>query len=127
MQFKISSISLLFLILFSFVVSAKTPLNPNLPIRSGTYKFQHKFAEHPSMPSIALTATIKGRYISLDNKMESQVFPKGNIASGKLMWHAKSKQWIIGNSKQERFAEEVGGCSNGPEVVDLKKRIYWTC
>ena len=26
-----------------------------------------------------------------------------------------------------RTATEVGGCSDGPEVVDLKKRIYWTC
>ena len=24
-------------------------------------------------------------------------------------------------------AEAVGGCSDGPEVVDLEKRIYWTC
>ena len=24
-------------------------------------------------------------------------------------------------------ADEVGGCSDGPTVIDLVARIYWTC
>lgn len=54
-------------------------------------------------------------------------FPKGTIAEGTLMWHPKTKEWIIGLEAGDRDAVEVGGCSDGPEVVDLKKRIFWTC
>ncbi len=100
---------------------------PRLPLQSGTYSFQHKFAEHPDMPSVSLVAKISGGRIKLINNTQSTVFPKGIIASGKLMWHSTSSQWIIGHSKSDQSATEVGGCSDGPEVVDLEHRIYWTC
>jgi hypothetical protein len=97
------------------------------PIHSGRYIFQHKFAEHPNMPSISLIATISGQHIVLINEERSDVFPKGVLAEGTLMWHAASGQWIIGTSKSDKNAKEVGGCSTGPDVVDLLKHIYWTC
>lgn len=30
-------------------------------------------------------------------------------------------------SAYTRGACFVGGCSDGPEVIDLEERIYWTC
>lgn len=36
-------------------------------------------------------------------------------------------QWVIVRSEADRHATEVGGCSDGPEVVDLQQKIYWTC
>ena len=89
MRPKFASTSVIILQSLVSVASAK---EPPLPIPSGIYTFQHKYAEQPDMPSFALTATIKGRRIALVNKTESQVFPKGEIASGTLMWHTKSKQ-----------------------------------
>jgi len=100
---------------------------PPLPLQSGQYTFKHRFAEQPNMPSLVLTAKIRGHHIVLINRRASEVFPKGVIAEGTLMWHAASKQWIIGTSKADRYARDVGGCSDGPDVVDLRKRIYWTC
>ena len=98
------------------------------PLRSGDYTFTHKFAEHPDMVSIQLYARVRGRHISLINRSdEVSPFPKGLVASGTLMWHARSGQWIIGTSPTDREAAEVGGCSDGPSVVDLQTRIYWTC
>ncbi len=79
------------------------------------------------MESFQLTAKISGRHIVLINDGQSNIFPKGVIAEGILTWHSKSKQWIISDNKSDRYAKDVGGCSNGPEVVDLKKRVYWTC
>ncbi len=96
-------------------------------IQSGQYTFQHKFAEQPNMESISVTAKIDGRHIVLINESDSDVFPKGVIAEGTLMWHQASKQWIIGHNNSDRLATEVGGCSDGPEVVDLTNKIYWTC
>ena len=43
------------------------------------------------------------------------------------MWHPASKRWIIGEKPSDRSLQEVGGCSDGPEVVDLVRKIYWTC
>lgn len=98
-----------------------------LPIRSGQYVFQHRFAEQPTVASLSLVASINGYHIKLINDADSSVFPKGIIAEGTLMWHATSRQWIIGQEPADRHAKDVGGCSDGPEVVDLKQRIYWTC
>ena len=79
------------------------------------------------MPGAELRTTISGRHIELVNDGDSSVFPVGVIESGTLMWHARSRQWIVGSDQADAKAEEVGGCSDGPSVVDLVARIYWTC
>ncbi|MFZ6875960.1 hypothetical protein ACO0LF_28190 [Undibacterium sp. Di27W] len=118
--------SMMVMLALAFAASTATAAPP-LPIRSGLYTFKHKFAEQPDMPSLVLTAKIRGQHIVLINRSVSDVFPKGVIAEGTLMWHAASKQWIIGTDKADRYAKDVGGCSAGPDVIDLRKRIYWTC
>lgn len=110
-----------------FASSCATAPAPLLPIADGDHVFQHRFAEHPDMPSVALVATIKKGHITLTNSQPSDVFPSGIIAEGTLMWHARTRQWIIGDDQSDKDASEVGGCSAGPEVVDLQNRIYWTC
>lgn len=100
---------------------------PLLPIPSGRYVFEHRYAEHPDMRSIRLEAMIEGDHIVLVNWSDSAVFPKGVLAEGRLMWHAASRQWIVGEQDSDAQAAEVGGCSDGPAVIDLEKRIYWTC
>ena len=102
--------------------SAKEP-----PLPSGRYTFQHRFSEQPSIPSVALTAVVDGAHIVLTNQSDSPALPKGVVAEGMLLWHPASGQWIIGNSPADAAAKEVGGCSDGPEVVDLANHIYWTC
>ena len=109
---------------FAATVSAASPKQP-LP--SGQYAFQHRFAEQPDIESIPLTATIHGDRIEIVNSTSSKTFPLGVIESGKLMWHEASKQWIVGHKRSDRQASEVGGCSEGPAVIDLERRIYWTC
>lgn len=100
---------------------------PALPIRSGLYIFQHHYAEQPTMPSMTLLARINGHHIVLINQSKSDVFPIGVIVDGTLAWHAQSGQWIVIQTKDERNAKDVGGCSEGPEVIDLINKIYWTC
>ena len=100
---------------------------PRPPIQPGQYTFQHRFAEHPGIRSISVTARIDGIHIVLTNHGPPDVFPKGVVAEGTLMWHAGARQWIIGHEPSDRHAKEVGGCSDGPEVIDLRTLIYWTC
>jgi hypothetical protein len=109
------------------ITAAVASAAPVQPLPSGQYTFEHRYAEQPSIDSIKLTVTIKGDRIYVANRDSAKVFPLGEIDSGRLMWHAQSKQWIVGHRKSDRFAPEVGGCSDGPSVIDLARRIYWTC
>ena len=118
---------LVVLIAITATLSAAAVAAPRLPIHSGRYVFQHRFAEQPNMVSVALIAKVTGHHIVLINKSKSDVFPKGVIVDGEIMWHAKSRQWIIIENKSDRYAKDVGGCSGGPDVVDLLHKIYWTC
>jgi hypothetical protein len=116
-----------FALFIALAVSSAQADSPPLPIRSGQCSFQHKFSEHPGIKSISLIAKIKGTHIVLINNTKSDVFPKGIVTEGTLMWHAESKQWIIGQEASDQLVKDVGGCSDGPEVIDLQKKIYWTC
>jgi hypothetical protein len=104
-----------------------TSQNKPIPLADGQYVFQHRFAEQPTIPSINLNVTIDGDKIILINPTASDPFPAGVIEQGQLMWHAASKSWIIGHADSDKTAPEVGGCSDGPEVVDLSAKVYWTC
>ena len=101
--------------------------DPPTPIASGEYEFTHRFAEHPTIPSIRLTVRVNGSHVVVVNPKASDPFPAGVLDEGTLMWHAASEQWIIGREEADRSLSDVGGCSGGPEVIDLENRVYWTC
>jgi len=117
--------SIALIALLTSLAAQGSTLPPPLP--SSQYAFQHKFAEQPKLPGTPLVAQINEFHIVLINESNSAIFPQGPIAEGTLMWHAASGQWIIGHSDSDRHAQSVGGCSDGPEVVDLVQKIYWTC
>lgn len=106
---------------------AASASEPAMRLPPGIYAFQHRFAEHPDLPSIRLEARIEGERITLTNHDRDDVFPRGVISEGRVAWHAASRQWIIAAQPADATAIEVGGCSDGPEVVDLQRKIYWTC
>ena len=49
------------------------------------------------------------------------------VAEGILLKHRKSGKWIIGRNERDKFAEETGGCSDGPIEVDFKNKIIYLC
>ncbi|MUV14542.1 hypothetical protein [Noviluteimonas gilva] len=97
------------------------------PLPDGEYTFHHRFAEHPSMPSIDMRVRFGEGRIVVTNTTPGTPFPLGVVAEGQLLWNGKVGKWIIARTPADQEAREVGGCSDGPEVVDLEKRIYWTC
>ena len=115
------------LLLALAITACQSSAEPPLP--SGDYVFVHRFAEaeQSNIPSIKLDVQIQGRHIVLINNDKTDVFPAGVIEEGTLMWHASSHQWIIGTEPADADTPEVGGCSDGPAVVDLERKIYWTC
>ncbi|NUO76071.1 MAG: hypothetical protein HOQ32_08655 [Lysobacter sp.] len=115
------------LLLVMLVSACSQQVDPAIPLVSGLYVFKHRYAEHPTLSSIQVKVRIDGSRIVVSNPVASDPFPAGVLAEGRLMWHARSRQWIIGNATSDRSVSEVGGCSDGPEVVDLAEKIYWTC
>ena len=115
-----------FLIL-SLIILTTSVSATEIPLNDGTYKFTHRFAEHPTIPSITLDAKIEDGKITLVNPVTTDVFSEGVIDHGELYWHIPSNQWIVANSEKDKAAIEVGGCTDGPSVIDLEKMEYWTC
>lgn len=117
------------LLLTTALVMLSSGCAKQVPLNDGMYAFEHRFAEaeHQSIKSVTLLVTINGDRISVTNNDRFDVFPEGVLEAGTVMWHRQSGQWIIGHSKADAEAAEVGGCSGGPTVIDLVKKIYWTC
>lgn len=123
-------LNIFFLLFVSLVgCSVGVEQEKRIPLKDGEYIFEHKFAEanQERIKSIKLLVKIKGKHIIVINNDRFDVFPMGLVDEGELMWHSKSGQWIIGNSSTDKNEADVGGCSDGPTVVDLKRKIYWTC
>ncbi len=100
---------------------------PAPPLADGEYVFRHRFAEQPEMKSIHLVVRIRGKHITVTNRENARVFPLGLLDEGELEWHDKWRVWIVAHDPRDKLAPEVGGCSDGPTVVDLVARVYWTC
>lgn len=76
---------------------------------------------------IKLQVIIDNPKIVVQNTEESKIWPTGVIEDGELFFHKASQQWIIIHSNEDKKALEIGGCTDGPTVVDLVNKIYWTC
>jgi hypothetical protein len=53
---------------------------------------------------------------------------KGEVwDAGILARHKKTGSWIVCHSHKDIYAEEVGGCSDGPHVLNFIKKIFDAC
>ena len=112
------------LLLWTYIVTlAQKP-------KDGTYTYSIAFAEWKGK-SLGATCTviIKGDSIKvIHNGNTNLTGIKGDILEqGIIMKHKKSGRWIIGQNKKDKDAKEIGGCSNGPSVIDFKTKKFWSC
>ena len=113
-------------IIFSLFLFFLASCSNEQPIQSGSYVFKHKYAEHPGLESITFDVEIDGLKVTVTNNNQEGTWPKGVVEEGRLFLHSSNK-WLIVHNKSDEQAEEVGGCTDGPTVIDLEKKIYWTC
>ena len=114
-----NTISLLLGILLLFVAAITLGQIP----KSGTYEYEVAFAES-SGKSLGSTVTvlISGDSIKIINNGRLSGKKGQIIEHGKIMKHKSTGQWIIATKPQDEFAEEVGGCSDGPRVIDFTNK-----
>ncbi len=98
--------------------------------KDGTYTYSIVFAEWGGKSlSSTCTVIIKGDSIKIiHNGKKNLTGEKGEIIDqGIIMKHTKTGKWIIGRSKKDKDAKEIGGCSDGPSVIDFKHKRFWKC
>jgi hypothetical protein len=103
--------------------SAQKPLD-------GTYLYKIAWEEH-NKKSLGATClvVVKGDSIKvIHDGNNSMTGKKGDIIDqGIILKHNATGKWIIGHSKADTNAKEIGGCSSGPTVIDFKRKIWFGC
>jgi len=117
------TLTLAALVLLSLVSQAQKP-------KDGRYTYQVAFAEWQGK-SMGATCTviIKGDSVKVINNGTGNLSGKKGelLDEGILMLHKPTGKWIIGHAPKDKEAEEVGGCSGGPAVIDFQLKKWWTC
>lgn len=96
--------------------------------KNGTYIYQVAFAEWQGR-SLGNTVLVKIKgdsvYVIHNGKLSGK---KGEVIdSGIIMKHRRTGKWIIGHDPRDKEAQEVGGCSGGPSVIDFSHKKFWLC
>ena len=98
--------------------------------KDGTYTYFIAFEEWQGKSlNATCTVQIKGDSIKIINNGTGNLSgKKGDIIDeGILMKHTKTGKWIIGHNVKDKDAKEIGGCSNGPAIIDCKQKKFWSC
>ena len=117
------SVFLLAFISFSLVSLSQIP-------KSGIYIY--KYCDHEYNQCLSTCkVVIKGNYITVyatKDLAEQRTFTKeGDIIDKGIILKHKSGKWIIGKSRKDINAREIGGCSEGPREIDFRRKRFWTC
>ena len=97
--------------------------------KNGTYIYKISYAEWNGKSLDAkCKVVIEGNKIKIFN-IGGNVSGKKDevIEEGKIMKHRKTGKWIVGHSKKDKEAEEIGGCSDGPIEIDFEKETVHLC
>ncbi|RZM04994.1 MAG: hypothetical protein EOO88_55555 [Pedobacter sp.] len=114
-------IVLLFTLVFTDSGFAQKP-------KDGVYTYAIAFAEWGGR-SLGSTCQVRIKgdsiYVINDGSLTGR---KGEIIdAGVIMKHKRTGKWIIGHNAKDVLAKEIGGCSEGPHVIEFKKKRWWTC
>lgn len=106
------------------------PTQHSLVIDDGTYVFSVAFDEWGGK-SLGTTCTVIINRDSVRVLHDGTGNLSGNkgdvLEAGVLMKHKRTGKWIIGHRAEDVNAKEIGGCGEGPTIIDLRRRIFWTC
>ena len=115
-------------LIFIFIISSL--LSYSQKPKNGTYTYSIAFEEWGGK-SLGATCTvrIKGNSIwIIHNGKANLTGKKGEIMDeGVIMKHKKTGKWIIAHSPKDAYAKDIGGCSDGPSVIDFKHKKWWKC
>ncbi len=95
-------------------------------LKTGTYIFSYCDIEYQSCVG-KCKVIIKGDTITIYATKElaqTRTFTKeGDIIDKGIILKHKSGKWIVGKTKKDIEAEDIGG--EGPAILDFSKKEYW--
>lgn len=114
-------------------INTKKELIPNdkseLPA-DGKYRYEIAFAEwNGNSMGEKVTVMIKGDSIQIIYEGDGQLslVKKGDVLDSGIIRKHKSGKWIITQSEDDVYLEEIGGCTGGPSEIDFKNKKFWMC
>jgi len=123
-----SSMKALFFIMSLLFITASRTI-AQYP-KSGTYTYKIAFAEAngKSLGATVIVIIKVNKIKIVHNGKPSLTGQKGEIIDqGIIMKHARTGKWIIGHNSKDRYAKVIGGCSEGPSIIDFRYKKFWMC
>ena len=111
-------IPILILVACSLSTHAQRPTN-------GSYTYKLCYNEW-SRCFNTCTVIIKDDSITVYADQDLSV-PKGEIIDKGIILQHKSGKWIIGHKAEDINADKIGGCGNGPAIIDFKRKRFSSC
>jgi len=95
---------------------------------NGTYTYKIAFDEWGGK-SMGCTCVVKiiGDSITIINNGSLSGYKGEIIDQGIIIQHIKTGKWIIAHAPKDKNAKDVGGCGDGPHVIDFKHKVFWLC
>jgi len=98
--------------------------------KDGTYTYSIAYAEWGGK-SLGSTCTVKIKgdsiFVIHDGNKRMTGTKGDTLDHGIILKHTKTCKWIIGLHKKDKDAKEIGGCSDGPSIIDFKRKKWWSC
>ena len=97
--------------------------------KDGIYTYAIAFSEWQGKPlGATCTVIIRGDSIKVVHNDTGKLTGKqGDILDQGIILKHKSGKWIIGHSIKDKDVKKIGGCSDGPSIIDFKQKKFWTC
>ncbi|WP_344814814.1 hypothetical protein [Flavobacterium cheonanense] len=102
--------------------------NAQIP-KNGFYTYKIVYVESNGKLSGICKVLIKNNKITVSRPAAANAsdIKYERVVEGIILKHQKSGKWIIGKNEKDKFAKEIGGCSDGPIEVDFKNKIIYLC
>lgn len=98
-------------------------------LKDGKYTFDVAFAEHEGKSlGVKVDVLIHGNNIIVTYEGEgSLTADKGTILDQGYILKHKTGDWIITKDPKDSELDEIGGCTDGPSIIDFKNQKFWMC
>lgn len=102
----------------------------NIPPPNGEYVFDIAFAEWEGRSlGEEVKVVIKNRKVEIKYMGNSNlpIAKKDELLDSGILVRHKSGEWIIIQTQEEINADEIGGCTGGPAIIDFTNKKYIMC
>lgn len=106
-----------------------TVAETRIPVDSGRYTFAIAFAEFQGQTlGASCDVIIEDDRVTVLHNGQSRIQGSAGdvIVKGYIRRH-RSGEWIVSEKSGDENAAEIGGCTDGPYIIDLENRVFWMC